>query len=314
MVGEDEGRARVAVGIYMTLPGVPFVYYGEEIGMIGSGDHLNIRTPMQWTDGANAGFTTGSPWNYISGNYTQYNVAVEEADPGSLLEWYKRLVHVRNQTPALRRGTHEPLDSSTSAVLAFVRSHEEQTVLCVANTSSSPRNGITLTGSAGSLVPGDYMLINLLDPGDTFDVTVSPAHEISGLSLAGHEVAVYVFAVADGVVYFAAGIWPFMEPGDDEPGTSLRLERSHPNPHESHNSPATINYHLPASSEVNLGIYDVSGRLMRTLRDGASEEAGPHSAIWRGTDDEGRQLPSGVYFYRLEVGSESRTRRMVLLR
>ncbi len=301
VVGEDEGKARVAAGIYLTLPGVPFVYYGEEIGMIGSGDHLNIRTPMQWTDGANAGFTTGSPWNYISGNYTQYNVADEEADPGSLLEWYKRLVHVRNHTPALRRGTHDPLSSSASAVLTFVRSHEEQAVLVMANTSSNPRNGITLTGSASSLVPGDYTLINLLDPGDTFDITVSPAYEIEGLSLAGHEVAIYVFAVANGV-----------DPGDDDlPETGLQLERSHPNPHE---SPATINYHLPAPSKVKLGIYDVSGRLVRTLRDGAPEEAGPHSAVWRGRDDDNRRLPSGVYFYRLEAGGKSCMRRMVLLR
>jgi hypothetical protein len=304
VVDEDEGKARVAAGIYMTLPGVPFVYYGEEIGMIGSGDHLNIRTPMQWTDGTNAGFTTGTPWNYISGNYMQYNVADEEADPGSLLEWYKRLIHVRNQTPALRRGTHDPLASSASSVLAFVRSHEGQAVLCMANTSSNPRNGITLTGSAGSLVPGDHTLINLLDAGDTFDITVSPAYEIEGLSLAGHEVAIYMFAVANGV-----------DPGDDDlPGAGLRLGQSYPNPHDSHSSAATINYYLPAVTEVRLGIYDVSGRLVRTLRDGASEDAGPHSAVWQGRDDKDGQLPSGVYFYRLEAGRESCMKRMVLLR
>jgi glycosidase len=304
VLGEDEGKAKVAAGIYMTLPGVPFVYYGEEIGMIGSGDHLNIRTPMQWTDGANAGFTTGTPWNYISGNYAQYNVAVEELDTGSLLNWYKRLIHARNRTPALRRGTHDPLASSASSVLAFVRSHEGQAVLCMANTSSSPRNGITLAGSAGSLVPGAYTLINVLDAGDTFDITVSPAYEIEGLSLAGHEVAIYMFAVANGV-----------NTGDDYPArTGLQLRQSYPNPHDPHSSAATINYHLPAPSEVKLSVYDVSGHLVRTLRDGASEEAGPHSAVWRGRDEEGRQLPSGVYFYRLEAGGESCMRRMVLLR
>jgi len=300
VVGEDEGKAKVAAGIYLTLPGVPFVYYGEEIGMIGSGDHLNIRTPMQWTDGLNAGFTTGSPWNYISGNYTQYNVAVEEVDPGSLLEWYKRLIHVRNGSRALRRGTHDALGSSESSVLAFVRDHEQQTVLCMANMSSSPRNGITLTGSASNLAPGEHTLINLLDPDDTFDITVSPAYEITDLSLAGHEVAIYMLAVANGV-----------NPGDDDMSeTGLRLGQSFPNPH---NATTTIHYYLPTPREVRLSIYDVSGRLVRTLRDGASEEAGPQSVVWRGTDDEGRELPSGVYFYQLEVEGQSRVGRTVLL-
>jgi hypothetical protein len=284
----------------MTLPGIPFVYYGEEIGMIGSGDHLNIRTPMQWTDGANAGFTTGTPWNYISWNYMQYNVAVEELDPGSLLNWYKRLIHVRNQTPALRRGTHDPLASSASSVLAFVRSHEGQTVLCMANTSSSPRNGITLTGSAGSLVPGEYTLINLLDAGDTFDITVSPAYEIVGLSLAGHEVAIYVFAVTNGV-----------DPGDDDvPDTGLRLGQSYPNPF----SPSTtILYSLPARSHVRLGIYDVAGREVAVIQDGV-QPVGPHEVRWDGADRGGLPLSAGVYFVRLDAGGEARMSKMLLVR
>ena len=284
----------------MTLPGIPFVYYGEEIGMIGSGDHLNIRTPMQWTDGANAGFTTGSPWNYINGNYAQYNVAVEELDAGSLLNWYKRLIHARNVTPALRRGTHNPLASSASSVLAFVRRHEEQTMLCLANTSSNPRNGITLTGSAGSLVPGEYTLINVLDASDTFDITVSLAYEIAGLSLAGHEVAIYMFAVANGV-----------DPGDDDlPDTSLQLGQSYPNPF----SPSTtIRYSLPARSHVRLGIYDVAGREVSVIQDGV-QSVGPHEVRWDGADRGGRPLSAGVYFVRLDAGGETRTSKMMLVR
>ena len=290
VLGDDEGKAKVAAGIYLTLPGIPFVYYGEEIGMIGSGDHLNIRTPMQWTDGANAGFTTGTPWQSINGNYEQYNVAVEELDPGSLLEWYKRLIHVRDQSPALRQGTHDPLASSESEVLAFVRRHEQQAVLCMANTASNALGGITLIGSALSLEPGDHTLINLLAPGDTLDVTVSPAYEITGLSMTGHEVAVYEFEDSTDV-----------GPGD-LPATGLRLERNYPNPF---NPSTTIRYSLPARSRVRLSVYDVAGREVAVIEDGV-RAAGPHVVQWDGTDHKGLPPSTGVYFVRLDAGGETR--------
>ena len=299
VLGENEGKAKVAAGIYMTLPGTPFVYYGEEIGMIGSGDHLNIRTPMQWTDGTNAGFTTGTPWNYISGNYTQYNVADEEADPNSLLEWYKRLIHVRNGSPALRQGTHDPLGSSESAVMAFVRSHEQQTVLCMINTASSTLGGITLTGSASSLEPGDHTLINLLDPGDTLNITVSPSYEITGLNLARREVAIYEFENGSGV-----------DPGDDLPGVGLRLEQNYPNPF---NPSTTIRYRLPARSHVRLVVYDVAGRQVAVIEDEV-RAAGPHVAHWDGTDRNGQPLSTGVYFTRLEAGGQTRVSMMMLVK
>ncbi len=298
-VGENEGRVKAAAGIYLTMPGVPFVYYGEEIGMVGSGDHLNIRTPMQWTDGSNAGFTTGSPWNYISSNYTQYNVADEELDSGSLLEWYKKLIHVRNDSPALRQGTHDPLSSSESSVMAFVRGHELQTVLCMTNTSSNPRNNITLTGSSVSLEPGEHTLVNLLDPGDTLNITVSPSYEISGLSLDGHETAAYEFSGGSSV-----------EPPDDPPQTGLHLGRSFPNPF---GPSTTISYSLPAESLVRLRVYNLAGREVAVLRDGV-QSAGPHEEPWNGRDRDGRELGAGMYFIRLDAGGESRTSKMLLVR
>jgi alpha-amylase len=300
VLGEDEGKAKIAAGLYMTLPGVPFVYYGEEIGMVGSGDHLNIRTPMQWTDGPSAGFTTGSPWNYISSDYTEYNVADEEADPASLLEWYKRLIHVRSASPALTRGTHEPLDTSTPVVMAFVRKHDAQTVLCMVNTAPNTRNNITLTGSAESLEPGEHSLVNLLDPSDTLDVTVSPLHEITGLSLAGHEVAVYEFGDSTGVD----------QEDDDQHGLGPRLEQSYPNPF----SPSTtIRYSLPRESRVRLGVYDVAGREVAVIQDEVRPE-GPHEVPWNGVGSDGSRLSAGVYFVRLDAAGATRTTKMMLVK
>jgi len=300
VLGESVGKSKVAAGLYLTLPGVPFLYYGEEIGMTGEGDHLNIRTPMQWDDSTNAGFTTGSPWRSVNGNYTYLNVEDEETDSSSLLQWYKRLIHVRNGSPALRRGSHEPLGSSDWPVLGFVRTHEQQTVLCMTNTASYSISDITLTGSADSLVPGDYTLVNLLDTSDTLDITVSPSYEISGLDLEARETAVYEVFAGSGV-----------DPGDgDEPESRLRLGRNHPNPFA---PSTTIGFSLPAASHVDLRVYDVAGREVAVLLDDVRPE-GPNEVTWDGSDSGGRRLGAGVYFVRLDAGNETRTSRLTLLR
>ncbi len=298
-LGENEGKAKVAAGLYLTLPGVPFLYYGEEIGMIGSGDHLNIRTPMQWTGGANAGFTTGSPWNYVQSNFPTHNVADLEADPGSLLEWYKRLIHVRNGSPALRRGTHAPLASTDEQVMAFVRSDGQQKVLCLTNTSGSPKSGITVTGNASSLEPGDHTLVNLLDAGDTLEVTVTGSYEIHDIGLDAHKTAVYELSESSGV-----------DPGDEPVQTGLHLERSFPNPFGLSTS---IAYSLPADTHVRLCVYNIAGRRVAVLEDGV-RDAGPNRTAWNGRDEDGRELGSGIYFARLDAGGETRTAKLMLLR
>jgi hypothetical protein len=89
-----------------------------------------------------------------------------------------------------------------------------------------------------------------------------------------------------------------------------RLEANVPNPF---NPATTIRYQIAEAGRVTLRVYDVSGRLVRTLAD-RSQVAGPHEARWNGTDDAGRPVASGVYFYRLQSGDFSQTRRMVLLK
>ena len=300
VLGFDEDKAKVAAGIYLTLPGIPFVYYGEEIGMVGSGAHEYIRSPMQWTDGTNAGFTTGVPWQPINSNYQQYNVLVEEQDPGSLLIWYRRLIDVRNETPALRRGTHDPLASSASPVLAFVRRYEQQTVLCMANTAPNGLGSITLTGSASSLEPGGHTLINLLVPGDTLNITVSPAYEIIGLSMAGYEVKIYQFVVVTGV-----------ESGHGSlPDAGFRLGQNYPNPF---NPSTTIMFDLPRAEHVNLSVYNIKGELITTIIDQYMTE-GRKEVNWTARDSSGRVVSSGIYCYRLVSGDFVQTKKMVLLK
>jgi hypothetical protein len=88
------------------------------------------------------------------------------------------------------------------------------------------------------------------------------------------------------------------------------LEQNYPNPF---NPKTEISYHIPQDEAVSLNVYDVSGRLVRTLVDG-NKVFGPHSVVWDGKDNVGRQVSSGVYFYRLWAGDFVKTRRMVLLK
>ncbi|MBU8869510.1 MAG: VCBS repeat-containing protein [Gemmatimonadales bacterium] len=86
---------------------------------------------------------------------------------------------------------------------------------------------------------------------------------------------------------------------------------AYPNPF---NPQTTIAFELPQVEAVRLRVFDVSGRLVRELIGGETYDQGRHEAIWRGADDAGRQMSSGTYFYRLEAGEFSETKRMVLVK
>jgi alpha-amylase len=112
----DTNKASVAAFVYLTGPGVPFIYFGEEIGMTGNKPDELLRTPMQWSGGPGAGFTSGTPWQPVNQDFAQVNVAAQETDPDSLLNQYRTLVHLRNQYPALRTGEYLPLTASCQQI------------------------------------------------------------------------------------------------------------------------------------------------------------------------------------------------------
>lgn len=225
---------------------------------------------------------------------------VESQNSGSLLNWYKQLVRVRNLSPALRRGTHQPLASSASPVIGYVREYEQQKVLCLINTAPNALGSITMAGSASSLVPGDHALLNLLNPDDTLTVTVSPTYEITGINLDAYEVKVYVFVTATGVGGGSGGV----------PGGDVRLEQNYPNPF---NPSTTIGFVLPHESHITLSVYDIQGRLVKTLKNG-TVQGGYGEVVWDGEDQSGDAVSSGVYFYRLTAGDQTITRKTVLLK
>ena len=95
------------------------------------------------------------------------------------------------------------------------------------------------------------------------------------------------------------------------PGANLALLQNHPNPF---NPSTTIGYYLPESGPVTLEIYDVSGRLVRRLLDRETKESGIHGTVWDGCDANGNRVQSGLYFYRLEAGKSTLSKKMILLR
>ena len=188
--GEDDSQAFNAMALLLTLPGTPFLYYGDEIGMRDISLKRNeildppgkkywpvykgrdgCRSPMQWDASVNAGFSTARPWLPLHPNYTQRNVLTQSQDPQSLYQFTQKLLALRKSHPALCRGELAFLSGVPSSVLAFVRQTPEQSILVALNFSGSALNYALPGGKwellffngqsaqPGSLLPGQICML-----------------------------------------------------------------------------------------------------------------------------------------------------------
>jgi glycosidase len=155
-------KAKVAAALLLTSPGTPFIYYGEEIGMLGSKPDEDIRLPMQWTDEDNAGFTSGMPWRLLNENYPQVNVELEESDPDSLLNAYKTLIELRKTYPAFSKGNYVVVETSNKGIYAALQQTEEQAILIFVNLSKNDLVDVAISWESQVLKDGNYHLKNLL--------------------------------------------------------------------------------------------------------------------------------------------------------
>ena len=163
--------AKCLAAVLLTMRGTPFIYQGQELGMtnlnwknIDEVDDIqtrgqydlalkegfspdeamkfvryftrdNARTPMQWTAGKNAGFTSGKAWLTVNPNYVDVNAASEEGDPASVLSWYKKLLALRKDSPALLSGTYREILGDSEELFAFVRELDGEEIITAANFS-----------------------------------------------------------------------------------------------------------------------------------------------------------------------------------
>lgn len=146
-------QARVAAMMLLTLRGTPTLYYGDELGMRDTvilpeqvqdpqGKNIGVsrdpaRTPMQWSPGPNAGFSTGTPWLPLGRDAETTNVELESSRPDSMLSLYRRLIELRRREPALVLGTYRPVPSEPD-VIAYVREHAGRRFLIALNLGPKP--------------------------------------------------------------------------------------------------------------------------------------------------------------------------------
>ncbi|QCR22794.1 maltose alpha-D-glucosyltransferase [Pontibacter sp. SGAir0037] len=148
LLGNDRGKIELMNVLLFSMRGTPVVYYGDEIGMGDNyylGDRDGVRTPMQWNDNRNAGFSTANPQKlYLPAiidpeyRYESVNVETQQHNSTSLLWWMRRVINMRKRYQAFGRGTIKFLNPANSKVLAFIRSYKEENILVIANLSRFP--------------------------------------------------------------------------------------------------------------------------------------------------------------------------------
>ena len=165
---DKEAKAKVLAGILLTAPGIPFLYYGEEIGMSGTKPDTLIRTPMQWDNTQGAGFTDGKPWEELNADFSLVNVSNQTGNSASLLEHYRTLIQLRNEHAALRIGKTYVADSKSNKIVSYLRTSKDEKLLIIINIDDSSVSNYNLELSIGPL-SGQYNATSLLD-----DATINP--------------------------------------------------------------------------------------------------------------------------------------------
>ncbi len=155
-LNQDPEKVKAAASLLLTSPGVPFLYYGEEIGMQGEKPDELIRAPMQWSGEPNAGFSTAVPWEPVGEEWQTFNIVNEQNDPDSIWAHYQKLIQARIQSDALRVGNLAVISTGTNDLYAILRQSEDEAVIVLVNLSDSVIDKYSLTLKESELPEGSY--------------------------------------------------------------------------------------------------------------------------------------------------------------
>ncbi|WP_053365186.1 glycoside hydrolase family 13 protein [Bacillus sp. FJAT-27245] len=211
--------AKLFAAMLHSLPGIPYIYQGEEIGMTGArfdsiDDYNDIamknkyreladagmspeqalaalqplsrdnsRTPMQWDFSPNAGFTSGGPWIKVNPNYKEINVDAALKDPDSIFYFYKKLIELRKAHKVFIYGDYQPILEGEEQLYAFTRTYGTETLLFVANFQKSGHSAVLPEGYCS---PERRLLIGNYEPAVDKSETA--------LQLRPYEARIYLFA------------------------------------------------------------------------------------------------------------------------
>ena len=202
-----ETSAKMLATCLHMMQGSPYVYQGEELGMTnypfqspsdfrdiesvnaykewcesGLVSHEefwpcllwlsrdNARTPMQWDDSSQAGFTTGTPWIAVNPNYREINAKAETADPNSVFHYYKKLIALRKQTPIMVYGKYEPLFEDSEDWFVYTRTLDQEKLLVVCSFTDRETAFTIPEEFAGA----DLLISNMEPAGNQGTVTLRP--------------------------------------------------------------------------------------------------------------------------------------------
>jgi glycosidase len=148
--------------------------------MTGNKPDERLRTPMHWRRERAAGFTTGTAWQPLHPDSLTANVQAQDADSTSLLNLYRRLIHLRGENTALATGELVPLSASSDAVAAYLRRKADRIVLVIANLGGAPLTGVAISSTAGALPAGRYAPKTLLGGRSAGQLAVGADGRIQG--------------------------------------------------------------------------------------------------------------------------------------
>jgi maltose alpha-D-glucosyltransferase / alpha-amylase len=186
LLGNDRRKIELLYVLLFSLPGTPILYYGDEIGMgdnIYLADRNGLRTPMQWNDDRNAGFSSANPQQLFlpiisdpAYRYEAVNVKSQRLQPNSLLSWIKNAIATRKRNSAFSFGSLEFINAGNPKILAFLRAHDNQTVLTIVNLSRFSQSGQLNLADFNTITPIEIFSNSPFVPISTepYTVTLGP--------------------------------------------------------------------------------------------------------------------------------------------